>query len=130
MARLLRALTMAIGKYPSSAIGTRIGATVNSTPTTPTVMTSVEMIVTIPNTTAADWPPAASAGPLEAVVEIRPLEHLEVALGGDIEDLVRRPALHLLTQREAQLARDSLTERRQHQQPAEHGEVRRQRARH
>ena len=42
------------------AIGTRIGATVSSTAMTPIVTTTVDMIVTRPNTTAVDCEPAAT----------------------------------------------------------------------
>ena len=40
------------------AIGTRMGATVSSTAMTPIITTTVDMIVTMPNTTAVDCEPA------------------------------------------------------------------------
>ena len=100
------------GRSRAARSGTRIGATVMSTATTPTATTSVEMIVTSPNTTADDCPPAAIARPLQAVVELGALVRLEVDLGRDVEDLVHRPAVHPLAERDPQLAGECLAQRR------------------
>ncbi len=101
------------------AIGTRMGATVSSTAMTPIITTTVDMIVTRPNTTAVDCEPADDPGPPHPIGEVGALVGFQTHLGRHVEDLVHRSALHLLAERDAQLGSDGLARRAEQQQHAE-----------